>query len=169
MAERWDGERPTPLRLTPIGAIVLLFLAMWAASIAGYYWSGEDDLTDLTNSPTAAGEGSAMVGVAAGVPPSPVAVAGRVSRGILPAASRHRHLPAVLLRIRWCESRDDYRAENSRSTAAGAWQILDGTWNGHRGYHHASHAPRWVQDEKALLLYLDRGTSPWDASRSCWR
>lgn len=89
-------------------------------------------------------------------------------------ASRHRRppsagtLPAVLLRIRWCESRNDYKAEEPRSTASGAWQILDGTWNGYRGYHHASAAPRHIQDAKALALYRDRGTKPWKASRRCW-
>lgn len=77
-------------------------------------------------------------------------------------------LPAVLLRIRWCESRDQYDAENPTSTASGAWQILDGTWNGWRGYARAVHAPRRVQDAKALVLYRDRGTKPWNASRRCW-
>lgn len=81
-----------------------------------------------------------------------------------------------MLRIRSCESGDGRgsyhyhgpRAENPRSTASGAWQIIDGTWNRFHGYRHASHAPRWVQDLKALALYKDRGTQPWDASRSCW-
>lgn len=94
-----------------------------------------------------------------------------MARDAVPAAkaSRSRRaLPAVLLRIRWCESRDRYDAENPRSTASGAWQILDGTWNHFRGYHHASDAPRLVQDQKALLLYRDRGTQPWNASRRCW-
>lgn len=77
-------------------------------------------------------------------------------------------LPQILLRIRWCESRDNYRAQNPRSSASGAWQILDGTWNGFRGYTRAVHAPRWVQDAKALALFADRGTQPWNASRRCW-
>lgn len=78
------------------------------------------------------------------------------------------HLPLVLQRIRDCESGNDYTAENPRSTASGAFQILDGTWNRFGGYRHAGHAPRRVQDAKALALYADRGTRPWNASRWCW-
>lgn len=84
------------------------------------------------------------------------------------ARSRPDSLPAVLLRIRWCESRDDYRAENPTSTASGAFQVIDGTWGGYGGYSHASHAPRAVQDAFALRLYRQRGTQPWNASRKCW-
>ena len=104
-------------------------------------------------------------------PPSQVA-AGDVSRGPASPAARasrsHRPFPAVLLRIRECESGGDYRAENPTSSASGAWQITRGTWNHHRGYPTAGSAPRWVQDEKALLLYADRGTQPWVSSRACW-
>jgi hypothetical protein len=74
----------------------------------------------------------------------------------------------VLLRIRHCESHDNYRAQNRHSSASGAWQIIDGTWNGYRGYTRAVHAPRRIQDAKALALYADRGTQPWNASRRCW-
>jgi hypothetical protein len=64
--------------------------------------------------------------------------------------------------------RDDYRAENPASSASGAFQITRGTWNRFRGYPTAGSAPRRVQDAKALALYADRGTQPWDASRRCW-
>lgn len=36
--------------------------------------------------------------------------------------------PAVLLDIRWCESRDNYWAKNPRSSAAGGYQFLTSTW-----------------------------------------
>lgn len=91
------------------------------------------------------------------------------------ARSTHRSVvfPSVMLRIRSCESGDghgsyNYTAQNKYSSASGAWQIVDGTWNRFKGYRKARHAPRWVQDAKALLLYKDRGTQPWDASRDCW-
>ena len=103
-------------------------------------------------------------------PESPSLVSGRVhaaSRSRTPMRAGRR-LPPILLRIRHCESHDDYRAENPHSTASGAWQVVDGTWNHFRGYRHAADAPRWVQDAQALALYLDRGTAPWNASRGCW-
>lgn len=78
-----------------------------------------------------------------------------------------------MIRIRSCESGDghgsyDYRAENPSSTASGAWQIIDGTWGGYGGYHHASSAPRDVQDARAMQIYRESGTRPWNASRRCW-
>lgn len=78
-------------------------------------------------------------------------------------------LPALLLRIRRCESHDDYHAQNPRSTASGGWQILDSTWQRYKGYRRAVDAPRSVQDEKALTLYAQRDTEPWRASQGCWR
>lgn len=77
-------------------------------------------------------------------------------------------LPAILLRIRRCESHDDYRAHSALSTASGAFQVLDGTWNRYAGYRRAADAPRAVQDAQAFALYRDRGTQPWNASRGCW-
>jgi hypothetical protein len=97
--------------------------------------------------------------------PHPTPTTASRSRRSLPTG---RHLPAVLLRIRHCESHDNYRARNQHSSASGAWQILDGTWDRFRGYRRAVHAPRAVQDAKALALFADRGTQPWNASRRCW-
>lgn len=71
-------------------------------------------------------------------------------------------------RIKYCESGGNYRALNPESTASGAWQILDGTWNGYGGYRRAYYAPPQVQDQKALQLFQTRGTQPWDASYHCW-
>lgn len=84
------------------------------------------------------------------------------------------------LRIRSCESGPngyatggraldyDYRNENPHSTASGAWQFLDSTWDHFGGYSRASYAPPAVQDEKARRTFASSGTSPWNASRDCW-
>lgn len=84
------------------------------------------------------------------------------------------------LRIRSCESGPrgyathgwamdyDYRNQNPSSTASGAWQFLDSTWAGYGGYSRAMYAPPAVQDAKARLVFRQDGTTPWNASRSCW-
>ncbi|MBA2706119.1 MAG: transglycosylase family protein [Blastocatellia bacterium] len=77
-------------------------------------------------------------------------------------------LPSILIKIRQCESRGNYQAQNSRSTASGAYQFIDGTWANYKGYQKAKHAPNHIQDEKALLTYQRSGTTPWNASKQCW-
>ena len=78
---------------------------------------------------------------------------------------------SVLSAIRECESGGDYRAENPNSTASGAYQFLDSTWqtlDAAQGYSRAKNAPKSVQDAAAQELYAQAGTSPWLASKSCW-
>ncbi len=82
-------------------------------------------------------------------------------------------LPAVMLDIRYCESRGDYQAANTASSARGAYQFLTGSWK------HYGHAERYgvafahlaspaQQDEAALKTWQADGTRPWNASKSCW-
>lgn len=78
----------------------------------------------------------------------------------------------VLEAIKQCESGGDYAAQNPTSTASGAYQFLDSTWQGMdaaAGYARAIDAPESVQDAAAIELYTEQGTTPWLASASCWQ
>jgi len=64
-----------------------------------------------------------------------------------------------------------YGAQNSRSSASGAYQFIDGTWRtmsaraGHGGYSRAKYAPSWVQDAVAYhTAVLNGGISHWAGS-----
>ena len=87
-----------------------------------------------------------------------------------PPAAPAGALPSILVAIRGCESGHDYTARNPRSSASGAFQFIDSTWRayGDSRWSRAYLAPRDVQDAAALRLYRASGTSPWNASRSCW-
>lgn len=58
-------------------------------------------------------------------------------------------LEAILATIRSLESGDNYTARAPGSSASGAYQFIDSTWDGHAGFTHAWQAPPAVQDEKA--------------------
>jgi hypothetical protein len=82
-------------------------------------------------------------------------------------------VPPILLAIRACESHDNYLAANPRSSARGAYQFLMSSWAayGHAaryGVLQAHQASPAQQDEAALITWKASGTSPWNASRSCW-
>ncbi|MGB5760031.1 MAG: transglycosylase family protein, partial [Acidimicrobiales bacterium] len=82
-------------------------------------------------------------------------------------------VPDLLLRIRFCESTNNYSATNPGSTASGAYQFLDKSWDwyGHAartGVSRAHLATRAQQDQAALSTLQAQGTAPWAASRSCW-
>lgn len=75
--------------------------------------------------------------------------------------------------IRQHESKHDYKAHNSRSSAAGAYQFIDATWQGNakwvkhrgkyiaRGYKAANHAPPWIQDLVFLHSIKHGGRDNW--------
>lgn len=71
------------------------------------------------------------------------------------------------------ESGGDYTIEGTETpwgTATGAYQFLDGTWNGYKGYARAKDAPPAVQDEKARELmqtYYNKFGS-WDGVAGAW-
>ena len=82
-------------------------------------------------------------------------------------------VPDVLLRIRYCESTNNYRAAHAVSSARGAYQFLTKSWEwyGHAaryGVASADLATPAQQDEAAVLTLRRDGTRPWLASWSCW-
>lgn len=58
-------------------------------------------------------------------------------------------MEVILTTIRSLESGGDYTAEAAGSSASGAYQFVDGTWDGYGGHARAVHAPPEVQDAKA--------------------
>ncbi|MGI9598498.1 MAG: transglycosylase family protein, partial [Acidimicrobiales bacterium] len=71
-------------------------------------------------------------------------------------------VPDLLLRIRFCESTNNYVAANSSSTARGAYQFLNGSWDyyGHAartGVAQAHLATPAQQDEAGLLTLQSQG------------
>jgi murein DD-endopeptidase MepM/ murein hydrolase activator NlpD len=66
-----------------------------------------------------------------------------------PCAVTSGPVEAVLATIRDIESGGNYQAKSAGSSASGAYQFLDSTWNSYGGYPHASDAPPDTQDAKA--------------------
>lgn len=161
-----------------LGGCLVALLITCSPGLAGVVvtaLTGPDRLdAPTTSSVRSQGEGDRTEEHSTWVAPRPRVRAREASRsrlGTPKTAASSGTLPLILQRIRKCESANHYHgplAENPTSTASGAFQITDGTWNGFAGYHHAADAPRSVQDAKALALYRDRGTQPWNATRGCW-
>lgn len=106
---------------------------------------------------------SAPVTMGAGVAsasPAPVAPAGVLA---VPAG--------VLDEIARCESGGSYTAQNPSSSASGKYQFIDSTWRAYRGSSTAARAKDASpaeQEAAARRLYAAEGTTPWNASKSCW-
>lgn len=85
-------------------------------------------------------------------------------------------LPAVMLDVRRCESGGDYTAENSRSSAAGGWQMIQSTSDEAarrmgRPDLIGTPASTWTvedQDRAAAHVLQFQGLAAWNASRGCW-
>ena len=101
-----------------------------------------------------------------------IAIVGTAGAGLAGSANAAGSgAQSTLAAIKFCESSNNYKAQNPTSTASGAYQFLDTTWQGlsaAKGYSKAKYAPASVQDAAALELYNQAGTSPWAASSSCW-
>lgn len=70
--------------------------------------------------------------------------------GDAPGCGPGGDLAPILATIRALESAGgDYTAQAPRSTASGAYQFINGTWDGFGGYERARDAPPDVQDAKA--------------------
>lgn len=101
--------------------------------------------------------------------PKKAPAAPKVSRSVVRPAA----VPAWVKRFAECvishESRHAgmYTAENPVSTASGAYQFIDGTWQtlsrqaGHAGWSHAAYAPPRVQDAVFYWTVLHGGAGHW--------
>lgn len=74
----------------------------------------------------------------------------------------------VLDEIARCESGGNPRAQNPSSTASGTYQFLDSTWRSIGGTGRAKDASPAEQRRMAEKLLAQQGTTPWNASKSCW-
>lgn len=63
-------------------------------------------------------------------------------------------------RLRWCESRNNWRIVNSIG-AAGGFQFLPATWRSVGGFGTADQAHPLEQSYRAVLLRKRSGTAPW--------
>lgn len=77
-----------------------------------------------------------------------------VVRRSSPSGSSGGHGDGFLACVRAHESdtAGGYSAQNPSSSASGAYQILDSTWQNYKGYPTAASAPPHVQDERAQQL-----------------
>lgn len=98
-----------------------------------------------------------------------VAAAGAVAAlPMVAAPAAHAGPPGGWGAIIECESGGDPRAQNPSSSASGLFQFIDSTWRGLGGSGSAKDASVDEQYRMAEKLYAQSGTSPWNASKSCW-
>lgn len=114
-----------------------------------------------------------LVGLADHVenPPEPEPVVETAQEA--PQEPTHDH---TLDRIIECESEGDPTAQNPVSSASGLYQFIDSTWvyvwTDYIGEQpptaRAYQASVSDQHRAGQALYEHEGTTPWNASRSCW-
>lgn len=77
----------------------------------------------------------------------------------------------ILATIRHQESTGDYTVQAAGSSASGAYQFTDPTWNNFQGYRSAHEAPPQVQDAKAreyLRSILEQTNGDWTLVPAMW-
>lgn len=89
-------------------------------------------------------------------------------------------IPPTLRRIGGCESHGsptaplDWTAHNPHSSASGAFEELDSTWQGWEAQWGAERVGRalWADEAEqvrvAVAAYQHEGTRPWVSSEGCW-
>lgn len=87
-----------------------------------------------------------------------------------PEPPAHNPPGGFLACVRRHESGGNYQAKNPVSTASGAYQYLNSTWQtmsaraGHSGYSTARSAPPWVQDAVAVYTVNSGWSSAWNGT-----
>lgn len=69
-----------------------------------------------------------------------------------PSGSSHSDDFLACVRAHESDTAGGYGAQNPTSSASGAYQIVDGTWQNYKGYPTAASAPPHIQDERAKQL-----------------
>jgi murein DD-endopeptidase MepM/ murein hydrolase activator NlpD len=90
--------------------------------------------------------------VLAGVVAIPVMLANGDPPSLVACAPDVASIDTILATIRRIESGDNYQATNRASSASGAYQIIDSTWDGYAGHQRAVDAPPDIQDAKATEM-----------------
>jgi hypothetical protein len=102
-----------------------------------------------------------------------IRVPGRGGAAAPNSVSNNPTLDRFMAALRDVESSGNYQAEGVPTpwgTATGAYQYLDGTWDGYMGYARAMDAPPEIQDQKAredMQRYYDEYGS-WDDVAAAW-
>lgn len=91
------------------------------------------------------------------------------------AAAYQQELYAFMASLKNFESGGDYQIfgpETKYGRASGAYQFIDDTWGGYKGYKRAADAPKAVQDERAMQLinqyYNGVARQNWGAVAVAW-
>ena len=103
-------------------------------------------------------------------PAEQAAVTAHLQADAVPEPAAHTPPGGCLACVRAHESGGNYRAENPISTASGAYQFLDSTWQtmsaraGHSGWGHAASATAAVQDAVAQFTVNSGWSSAWNGT-----